>query len=142
MQKSRFSAFVSLMLVFLSGALVGAVAYRLYAVNSTTASKQAIIQPPRPSPEEFRKRQVKDAREKLGLDDQQVAQYNSILDWTRQQFDQLHDNLNAQGRVIRDQQVAKVDAILRPDQRLLYDKWRAEREAERKKREQQHPNKK
>lgn len=142
MPKSRFSAFVSLMLVFLSGALVGAVGYRLYAVNSITASKQATKQPPRSSPEEFRRRQVEDVRQKLGLDDQQVAQYNAILDWTRQQFDQLHDSYNAQGRAIHDQQVAKVDAILRPEQRPLYDKWRAEREAERKKREQQHPNKK
>lgn len=140
MPKSRFSAFVSLMLVFLSGALVGAVGYRLYAVNSTTASKQATKQPPHLSPEEFRRRQVEDLRQKVGLDDQQVAQYNAILDWTRQQFDQLHDNLNAQGRAIHDQQVAKVDAILRPEQLALYAKWRAEREAERKKREQQRPN--
>lgn len=140
MPKSRLSAFVSLMLVFLSGALVGVVGYRLWAVNSVTSQPVAPKQPPHLSPEEFRKRQVADLRQKVGLDDQQVAQYNAILDWTRQQFDQLHDNLNAQGRTIHDQQVAKVDAILRPEQRPLYAKWRADREAERKKREQQRPN--
>lgn len=146
MPKSRLSAFVSLMLVFLSGALVGAVGYRLYIVNSVNAVKQQAKQPPRLSPEEARKRQVEDLRQRVGLDDQQVAQYNAILDDTRQQFDrlhdQLHDRLNTEGRAIHDQQVAKVYAILRPEQRPLYEKWRAEREAERKKREQQRPNNK
>lgn len=133
MPKSKLSAFISLLLVFLSGALVGAISYRLYVVNTVTAVKQ----PPRLSPEEFRRRQVEDLRQKVGLDDQQIAQYNAILDSTRQQFDQLHDKMNAEGRVIHDQQVEKVNAILRPEQRPAYEKWRADREAERKRREQQ-----
>jgi len=133
MPKSKLSAFLSLLLVFASGALVGAFAHRLYMVNSVTTLKQ----PQRPTPEEFRKRQVEELRQKVGFDDKQVAEYNAILDDTRQQFDQLHDKMNAEGRAIHDQQVAKVNAILRPEQRPLYEKWRAEREAERKKREQQ-----
>jgi len=127
------------MLVFLSGALVGAVGYRLYAVNSVGNVRQ--VKAARPSPDEVRKKQIEDARQKVHLDDQQVAQYNAILDNTRQQFDQLHDKLhdrmNTEARAIHDQQVAKVKAILRPDQLPLYEKWVAEREAERKKREQQ-----
>ncbi len=138
MPKSRLSAFISLMLVFLSGALVGAVGHRLYMVKTVLTAPR----PTRPSPEEMRKRQVEDVRQKLSLDDQQVAQYNAILDTTRQQFDQLHDKLNAEGRSIHDQQVEKVNAILRPDQKPLYEKWRAEREAERKRREQERDSKK
>ena len=134
MPKSRLSAFISLMLVFLSGALVGAFAHRLYMVNSVTAVKQG---PPRMTPEEFRKHQIEELRQKVGLDDQQIAKYNAILDETRQQFDQMHDRMNAEGRRIHDQQVAKVSEILRPEQRPLYEKWRAEREAERKRRQQQ-----
>src|SRR5579872_237476 len=136
MPKSRLSAFVSLLLVFLSGALVGAVGHRLYMVSSVTAVPAPPKQGPRPSPEEFRKRQVEDVRQKLGLDDQQVAQYNAILDSTRQEFDQVRDKFKAEGRHIHDQQVEKVNAILRPEQRPLYEKWRAEREAERKRHEQ------
>src|SRR5438270_5652604 len=104
MPKSKFSAFFSLLLVFLSGALVGAFGHRLYMVNSVTAVKG---QPPqqRPSPEEFRKRQIEDLRKKVGLDDQQVAQYNQILDSTRQQFDQIHDKMNSEGRKIHEKQV-------------------------------------
>lgn len=126
------------MLVFLSGALIGAVGHRLYMVNTVSTAPRT----PRPSPEEMRKRQVEDVRQKLSLDDQQVAQYNAILDTTRQQFDQLHDKLNAEGRSIHDQQVEKVNAILRPDQKPLYEKWRAEREAERKRHEQERDSKK
>jgi Spy/CpxP family protein refolding chaperone len=135
MPKSKLSAFFSLLLVFLSGALVGAFAHRLYMVNSVTAVRSP--QPNRPSPEEFRRRQVEDLKNKVGLDDQQIAEYNRILDNTRQQFDQLHDKMNAEGRTIRDQQVEKVNAILRPEQRPLYEKWRAEREAERKRHQQE-----
>jgi Spy/CpxP family protein refolding chaperone len=140
MPKSKFSAFISLLLVFLSGSLVGAFAYRLYSVSSVTALKQG--PPPRLSPEEFRRRQVEDVRQKVGLDDQQVAEYNKILDNTRQQFDQLHDKMNAEGRAIHDQQVAQVNAILRAEQKPLYDKWRSEREAERKRRQQERDGKK
>jgi len=136
MPKSKLSAFVSLLLVFLSGALVGAVGHRLYMVNSVTAVKG---QPPQPrlSPEEFRRKQVEDLRKKVGLDEQQITQYNHILDETRQQFDEIHDRMNAEGRKIHDQQVTQVNAILRPDQRPLYEKWRADREAERKRRQQE-----
>jgi len=131
MPKSRFSAFISLLLVFLSGALVGAFAHRLYMVNSVTAVR------PRLTPEEARKKQVEEVKQKVNLDDQQIAEYNKILDSTTQQFFDMHDKMNAEARAIHDQQVAKVKAILRPDQLALYDKWLADREAERKRRQQE-----
>ncbi len=137
MPKSRLSAFFSLLLVFVSGALVGAFAHRLYMVTTVTALKQTQQQPPRMSPEEVRKHQVEELRQKVGLDEKQIAEYNTILDGTRQQFDQLHDKMNAEGRQIHDQQISKVHAILRVDQLPLYEKWRADREAEHKRREQQ-----
>lgn len=135
MPRSKLSAFISLMLVFLSGALVGAFAHRLYMVGSVTAVKPPSLQ--RPTPEEARRHQIEELKQKVGLDDKQVALYDAILEGTRLQFNQLHDKLNAEGRSIRDQQVEKVNAILRPEQRPLYEKWRAEREAERKRHEQQ-----
>ena len=136
MPKSKLSAFLSLLLVFASGTLVGAFAYRLYMVNTVTALKMQ--QPPtRPTPEEARRHQIDEMRQKVGLDDKQIAEYSSILDDTRQRFDKMHDKMNAEGRTIRDEQVAKVNAILRPEQRPLYEKWRAEREAERRRHEGQ-----
>jgi hypothetical protein len=148
MPKSRLSAFISLLLVFLSGALVGAVGHRLYMVNSVS-SFNGTVRPQgkqRLTPEEIRKHQIEEVRQKLGLNDQQIAQYDSILDNTLHQFNQLHDQANdkmhAEMRRVHDQQVEKVKAILRPEQIPLYDKWLAEREAERKRREQERDRKK
>ena len=88
-------------------------------------------------PEEVRRHILADMKEKIKLDDRQVQQLEQILDQTRQQFRQIHDKLNAEGRAVHDQQVNAIQAILRPDQKPLYDAWRAQREAERHRHEQQ-----
>jgi hypothetical protein len=127
MMKSRFSALLSLLLVFLSGVLVGGFAYRLYNVSVVAAPTNG----KRPDPEEVRKHIVADMRERLKLDSQQVSQLQQILDQTKEKFDQLHDRMNAEGRTIHDSQVARIKAILRADQLPLYDQWEAERERDR-----------
>jgi hypothetical protein len=43
--------------------------------------------------------------------------------------------MNAESRAIWDEQVAKIKAMLRPDQVELYDQLRARKDAERKQRE-------
>lgn len=60
MLRTKVSALLSLLLVFGSGILVGAVAYRLYMVRTVTTAQPA----PRPSPEEVRKHIIADMREK------------------------------------------------------------------------------
>ena len=79
MPKSRLSAFISLMLVFLSGALLGAFAHRLYTEGTVTAAKQ--VKPPaRPTPEEVRKfAKSRSYRFRVGsLDDRQISRsYNA-----------------------------------------------------------------
>ena len=127
MMKSKFSALLSLLLVFLSGVLVGGFAYRLYNVSAAGAP----INGRRPDPEEVRKHIVADMRERLKLDSRQVSQLQQILDQTREKFDQLHDRMNAEGRTIHLSQLAQIKAILRADQLPPYDRWRAERERER-----------
>jgi Spy/CpxP family protein refolding chaperone len=132
MLKSKFSALLSLLLVFLSGVLVGGFAYRLYNVSVVVAPNSA----KKPDPEEIRKRIVADMREHLKLDAHQVDQLQQIFDQTKDQFHQLHDKMNAEGQAIHNGQIEKVKAILRPDQLPLYDQWRAERERERKEHKQ------
>jgi hypothetical protein len=129
MPKSKISALLSLLLVFASGVLVGAVGYRLYTVSSVATATLPKSGPPRLDPEEARRRLIADQRQRLHLDDQQVAQLNQIYDETRQAFDQLHREGSAKSRAIWDRQKAKVRAILRPDQVPLYDQWQAERDA-------------
>jgi hypothetical protein len=134
MPKSRLSAFLSLLLVFLSGSLVGVFAYRLYSVNTVQSNDPR----KRPDPEEMRKRLLSEMRDRVKIDDQQVIQYNKILDEMRDQFDQLHKKANAETQALREQQAEKVNAMLREDQRPLYSQVRAEHaERERKRRQQQ-----
>ena len=132
MPKSKFSALLTLLLVFLSGVLVGGLAYRLYNVSVVAAPSNA----KRPDPEEARKHIVADMRDHLKLDARQVDQLQQIFDQTRDQFHQIHDKMNAEGQAIRASQMEKVKAILRPDQLPLYDQWRADRDRERKQHKQ------
>ena len=128
MPKSKFSALLTLLLVFLSGVLVGGLAYRLYNVSVVAAPSNA----KRPDPEEARKHIVADMRDRLKLDARQVEQLQQIFDQTRDQFHQIHDKMNAEGQAIHTGQIDKVKAILRADQLALYDQWRSDRDRERK----------
>jgi len=128
MLKSKSSALLSLLLVFLSGALVGVFTYRLYNVSVVAAPNNGR----KLDPEEARKHIVADMRDHLKLDAHQVDELQQIFDQTRDQFHQIHDKMNAEGQAIHNGQIEKVKAILRADQLPLYDQWRAERDRDRK----------
>jgi len=135
MLKTRSSAFLSLILVFLSGTLVGAVSYRLYMVRTVESG----VNPPghgqqKMDPEEVRKRRVNEMREKVGLDEDQVSKLNVIYDTTRQQFHALKKRGDEEGRGIWEKQKEAVRAILRPDQLPLYEQHLKEQDEHRKKR--------
>ena len=132
MLKSKFSALLSLLLVFLSGVLVGGFAYRLYNVSVAAGSQHG----KKADPEEARKHIVADMRDHVKLDAQQVDQLQQIFDQTRDQFHQMHDRMNAEGQAIHNGQIEKIKAILRADQLPLYEQWRAERDRERKQHKQ------
>jgi hypothetical protein len=132
MLKNKRSAILSLVLVFASGAVLGAVAQRLYMVKTVLSS----VNPPqpgrRPDPEEIRKHMVEETRERVKLDEEQVKQLNEIYDQTREQVEQIRHKANAEIRTVWDTQVARSRALLRPDQIPLYEQLRSEREAKRK----------
>src|SRR5208283_5343009 len=109
MPKSRFSAFVYLFLVFAGGTAVGALGYRLYTVQTVlSVSLGGLRKSGPPDPEEARKRQVAEMKDRVKLDASQLIQYNQVLDKTREDFHALHDRMNAEGRAIHDRQVAEV----------------------------------
>jgi hypothetical protein len=136
MLQTRTSAFLSLLLVFLSGAVVGGFAYRVYSPPASTS-----FAPPRPSPEEARKHRMAELRERVKMDDQQLNQVQQIFDQTKDQFDALHKKMNEAGHVIWDDQNAKINAILRPDQLPLFAQLQAEHEAARKQHKKQEEEK-
>jgi Arc/MetJ family transcription regulator len=149
MPKSKASAFFSVLLVFLSGAAMGAVAYRLYAVKTVSSTNPA--PPPKKSPEETRKLIINSLKDKVHLDDSQLAEVQKIYQEQHEAFDAVHakyqarldpiiDPLykaaNAERDQIHDRSIAKIKALLRPDQVPLYDKWQADRAAAAQKRRQ------
>ena len=122
MLKTKSSALLSLILVFLSGTLVGAVSYRLYMVNSVNSGG---AQPGRGQgkmdPEEVRKRRIAEMRAKVKLDEDQVAKLNLIYDNTRMQFETVKKRGDQEAHGIWEKQRDAVRAILRPDQLPLYE---------------------
>jgi hypothetical protein len=126
---------MTILVVFLSGVLVGVVGHRLYTVKTVTGVSAS--RPPRPSPEEIRKHLISEMRERVKLDEQQVAKLNGIYDETRREFDELHKKANAETRSLWDNQTEKIKAILRPDQLPLYEQLRRQREEERRRRRAQ-----
>ena len=143
MPKSRLSAVLSVLLVFFSGAVLGAFTYRLYSLPPVQSVKDAGGPPKKMNPEEFRKKYVSDLTNAVKLDSQQVNALNQVMDHTREEFEKLNDKmkperdaLNEKWRpdreIIQAHQVESVTALLRPEQKPLYDAFRAERERQRK----------
>lgn len=139
MPKSRTSAILSLLFVFASGAVLGAVGTRLYTVKTVSSQSPSAQPPHRPDPEEIRKHLVNEAKEKMRLDDDQMKRLNQIYDQTREDMDEIHHKANAEVRMLWDKQNNSIRALLRPDQIPAYEQLRAEREARRKAREKNGP---
>ena len=129
MGKNKFSALASLLLVFLSGTLVGAVSYRLYMVNTVNSGTL-----PKRDPEEVRKRRINEMRDRVKLDEPQVAKLNEIYDHTRESFHLLKKQGDEQAHGIWDKHRESIRAILRPDQLPLYDQYQKEQDEARRRR--------
>ena len=127
MMRSKLFAALYLALVFLSGSLVGAFTYRLYSANTVSATVSRRL-----DPVEWRRRYMQEMRTQVGTDADQEAQINQILDETGAAFAQIRAREKQAYQSEQDVQITKIFALLRPDQRPLYAKLRAEREARRK----------
>lgn len=139
MPKSRLSAVLSLLLVFVSGALVGVLAHRAYTIKTVTAGPAA---PRRRDPSEWRKHFMDEMRTRLKLDDSQAAELNHIMDSVELEFRQVREKWNTENQAIQKSMVDRINATLRPEQQVLYKQLRGEREAERQRHRQQQPEKK
>jgi hypothetical protein len=119
-----------LLLVFVSGSVVGALGYRTY--NPPTARGSAP-----PSPSEWRQNYIDESRSRLNLTEDQVAKLTAILDQTDARFHEVHESANQQIRQIKEEHMARVRMILTADQLPKYEKLHEEREARTKQQEQQ-----
>ncbi|HLG96474.1 MAG TPA: hypothetical protein VKX49_09230 [Bryobacteraceae bacterium] len=98
-----------LFIVFVSGAVVGALGYRTY--KPPVASSNSPL-----TPEEARRQYLHEMQIRANLSDDQVQKINLILDETRARFHDARDKHNQVVKQIGEQQRAKVRAILTNDQ--------------------------
>jgi hypothetical protein len=98
-----------LLLVFISGAVVGALGYRTYKPPSASSNARV-------SPEEFRRQYLQEIKTRVNLSDDQLQKVNTILDETRTRFHDARDKHNDIVKQIGEEQRAKMKAILSPDQ--------------------------
>lgn len=134
---------------------MGAVGYRLYAVRNV-ASGTNPSSAPKKSPDEVRRLIINSLKDKVRLDDRQLDEVQKVYQDQHEAFNKVHDKYQAQldplldpiykaANAERDQiheaSIAKIRALLRPDQLPLYEEWQAERaaaQADRKRQKQQH----
>jgi len=136
MLKTKTSAVLSLGLVFVSGALVGALAHRAYVVRAASTNPE----PARKlGPVDWRKHVLGDMQTKLKLDAAQAKQLNQIYDQMDVEVHELRTKRDSQNQALQSALVEKIDGMLRPDQLELYKQYREEREKERERRRMQGP---
>jgi hypothetical protein len=97
-----------LFLVFVSGAVVGALGYRTYNPPSASSNTR--------NPEEFRRQYLKEIKTRVDLNEDQMQKVDAILEETRTRFHNARDQHNAIVKQIGEEQRAKVRAILAPEQ--------------------------
>jgi hypothetical protein len=124
------------MVVFASGILVGVVSHRLYITSTVNAS---LIPPAPRTMDEVRRQYLADMRKKVGVNDDQLASVDRILDETKRKFDELHAHEKPLRDKIQQDQHDAINALLNDQQKVAFDNWRAERarlQAEQQKKQQ------
>jgi hypothetical protein len=119
MKRSNLLIAVYLVLIFGSGAVVGAFASRLIWAPPVRA---------RLSPEEYRRQYVNEMQGRLHLTTDQSTKLNEILDDTGAKVHNERERHNQAMKAIHDEQMNRVRAILTDAQRPEYEKLREERE--------------
>lgn len=135
MKRSGLAAALYVVLVFVSGAVVGIFGYRLYTARTVSASVSVV-----PKPADYRKKYVEEMISRLHLTQEQIVQLGTILDESRNRFNEEHNRSKQQLAQIHEDQVQKVHEILTPAQVPEYEKFRIEREKQREAREKANQN--
>ena len=124
--RRSFAVPLYVLLVFLSGILVGSVGFKLY--NTKVSAATTVNQPHRLSPEEWRKRRIEEMRTRLKLSDEQVNQVQGVYDEIKLLVGAYDQRSRAELKAIHEKQTQMIRALLNDHQKLEYDKLRQERE--------------
>ena len=128
MRRSSLSVAISMLAVFLSGAVVGVFGHRLYTARSVYS---AVQKPARMSPEDWRRHYVDELRTRLKLEEAQVVRLNQILDETRDRFHALREKGRPEAEQIRQDQRNNIRIMLNASQTPEYEKILQERDKKR-----------
>jgi hypothetical protein len=118
MNTNKTKAALFALLLFALGAAAGALGHRYYAATVVSAK----------TAEDFRHRYVSEMQTKLSLNQHQVDQLQLILDDTKAKFRAARESHHLEMVKIKDDQIARVNAILSPDQVKRYQEMVSERE--------------
>jgi hypothetical protein len=121
MKRSVASIVLYVLLVFLSGVLVGVVGFGIF--NTRVARPGSA-----PGREEMLKRYREELRTRLNLRPEQVRDMDAILEDTHNRFRQLREKWRPEVRAIMDEQTERLRALLDDRQKTEYDRMREERE--------------
>lgn len=124
MRRSNLTLVLYLLLVFLSGVVVGALGDRFQSTRSVKAKNPL-------NPEEMRRQYVEDLRSRLKLSDDQLKQLTTILGETRDRFRELRRKYGPETKAIQEAQADKIRSMLNEKQRAEYEKMRQERDRHR-----------
>lgn len=125
MRRPGAAAAFYVVLVFLSGAVVGIFGDHLYTARTIVNANANAVKPA-----EYRKKYVDEMTSRVHLTPQQVNELGAILDDTRNKFHEEHDRSKQQLAQIHADQVQKIREILTPAQLPDYEKLRIERDKE------------
>ncbi|HEX4769247.1 MAG TPA: hypothetical protein VH351_00345 [Bryobacteraceae bacterium] len=116
MKKNQLSAVVIAVLLFASGAAVGALGHRYYAQTVVSAK------------DDFRQHYLTEMRTKLNLTPAQVTQLEQIMDETKARYKAVHDSNHPIMLKIKQEHIQRVQAILTSQQLPVYAQLVAEHE--------------
>src|SRR5262245_9033156 len=111
MKRTTLSTALYVSLVFLSGAVVGGFAHRLYTMKSVFAG---------PKPDDYRRKYLEEMRGRIGLSAEQLSQVSAIMDSTKARFHEVKAKWDKEAKerskpelkAIQEDQVQKIKAIL------------------------------
>ena len=124
MKHWKFPIALYLFFVFVSGAVVGGLGYRIY----DPPSARGVGSRPRRGTEQFRRQYLDEMRTRLNLSPSQMEKLEVILNRTDERFNDARAQHNQMVRELREDHIASVREILTPEQMPKYEQLRTERE--------------
>lgn len=111
-----------LLIVFLSGAVVGVFGHRLYSAKTVAATNESRRH------QSYRERYLRDMETRLRLDAEQKTKLIQILDEFKGRFDAARRKVDPEMKMILEEQRGRIRQMLRPEQQSEYEKMILERE--------------